>query len=119
MTRLDELEQRIATLEQARTAPTAFYDEHGRLFLQFGTTSPLRVPGFVDREVYRPQERYLCGDGVSFGGHYWVARIDGATLPPGSGTEASKHWRMVVRRGKQGERAQPLGRPAKAPEPRQ
>ncbi|RCS21462.1 hypothetical protein DUT91_23885 [Phyllobacterium salinisoli] len=58
-------------------------------------TFSLPVP--LDRGVFKDGSTYETGDGVTWGGHYWIAQ-DTTTDKPDSG----KGWRMAVRRGRDG-----------------
>jgi integrin beta 3 len=58
----------------------------------------LRVPRFKDKGVYLPAETYRCGDGVTFGGSFWIAQMDSPADKPGTGDG----WRLAVKRGRDG-----------------
>lgn len=76
------------------------YDEHGRLSLRFSRgeiVKSARVPGFVDRGVYESSETYLKGDGVTWGGSFFIAQCDTSTRP-----ESGPEWRLAVKRGREG-----------------
>jgi collagen type III alpha len=77
------------------------YDEQGRLSLKFvrgENVKIFRVPGFVDRGVYRDGEMYQKGDGATFGGGFFIAQQDTESKPE----ESSGAWRLAVKRGRDG-----------------
>jgi hypothetical protein len=77
------------------------YDEHGRLSLKFVRgehVKTFRVPGIVDRGVYRDGESYQKGDGATFGGGFFIAQQDTDSRPE----ESSGAWRLAVKRGRDG-----------------
>lgn len=57
-----------------------------------------RLPIVIDRGVYRADERYAKGDGVTWGGSYSIAQKDEPQGEPGK----SDDWRLAVRRGRDG-----------------
>jgi hypothetical protein len=57
---------------------------------------PLLHP--IDRGVYRPEEKYLKGDGVTWAGSWWLAQVNEPTDKPG----ISDQWRLAVKRGRDG-----------------
>jgi hypothetical protein len=76
------------------------YDEHGRLLLRFvrgDRVKEFRVPGIVDRGVYKSGERYLKGDGATFGGSFFIAQEETSDKP-----ETSSAWRLAVKHGREG-----------------
>lgn len=79
----------------------AVYDEAGRMSLQFSRGDEIvkifRVPGNVDMGVYKSEIAYIRGDGVTFGGGYWIAQQDTASRP---GTDPT--WRLAVKPGRDG-----------------
>lgn len=79
----------------------ATYDEHGRMSLSFTrgeVVKTFRVPGLLDRGVYKDGEHYLKGDGVSWGGSFFIAQKDTDTKPG----EGRAEWRLAVKRGREG-----------------
>lgn len=58
----------------------------------------IRVPGFEDRGVYRDTEQYEKGDGVSFGGSFFIAQKDHPQGKP----EQSRDWRLAIKKGRDG-----------------
>lgn len=60
-----------------------------------------KMPVVLDRGVFkedRPQP-YEKGDGVTFGGSFWIAQKD---APEGKPQDGSKDWRLSVKRGRNG-----------------
>lgn len=55
------------------------------------------VPTIIDRGVFKEGESYKRGDAVSWGGSLFIAQQDTSTKP-----ETSAHWRLAVKRGRQG-----------------
>lgn len=83
----------------------AVYDEHGRLSLRFSRgaiVKTFRVPGIVDRGVYREGDAYEKGDGVTWGGSFWIAQKDTSAKP-----ETNADWRLATKRGRDGKQGQP------------
>lgn len=63
----------------------------------------LTFPVVIDRGVYSEAGRpggglYEKGDGVTYGGSYWIAQVDGPEGAPG----LSKDWRLAVKKGRDG-----------------
>lgn len=56
---------------------------------------PITVPGLVDQGVYKSGSDYLPGDGVTWGGNFWIARRE-TSAAPGDGDD----WRLAVRKGR-------------------
>lgn len=83
---------------------TEAYDEFGRLSMRFvrgDEVKDFRVPGIVDRGVYKPETVYLKGDGVSYGGSFWIAQAE-TQARPGDASDASRAWRLAVKVGRDG-----------------
>ncbi|GEP05555.1 hypothetical protein MOX02_35930 [Methylobacterium oxalidis] len=55
----------------------------------------LSVP--LDRGVYKAGETYKPGDGVTWGGSWWLAQKETSTRPG-----ESDDWRLAVKRGRDG-----------------
>jgi hypothetical protein len=70
-----------------------------------GTPIPgtFRTPSVLDRGVYRAGHAYEKGDGVTFGGSFWIAQ-DATSEKPGDG--ATK-WRLAVKAGREGREGKP------------
>jgi hypothetical protein len=61
----------------------------------------VRFPALIDRGVYVSARAYEQGDGVTYGGDYWIAvREASEDDKPG----ASDAWRLAVRKGRDGRR---------------
>lgn len=56
----------------------------------------LRLPVVIDAGTYKPGA-YFKGDGVTYGGSFWIAQKDTNSQPGMDDT-----WRLAVRRGKDG-----------------
>lgn len=59
------------------------------------------VPAVIDRGVFREENKYLSGDGVTFGGSYWIALKNDPQGKPGT----SDDWRLAVKKGRDGKDA--------------
>lgn len=55
-----------------------------------------RVPGLVDRGVYKAGETYQRGDAVSWGGSLFIAQTATTAQPE------TADWRLAVKRGRDG-----------------
>ena len=58
-------------------------------------------PTFRDAGVWTEALVYRAGEGVSFGGSFWISQTDSNTSKPGTG----KHWRLAVKKGRDGKDA--------------
>lgn len=74
----------------------------------------LRLPCFRDRGVFRDDIKdFRAGDGVTFGGSYWIAQRDNPEGKPGDGAadgekgKGNGHWRLAVNKGRDGRREPP------------
>lgn len=58
-------------------------------------------PTVIDRGVFKEKQEYAAGDGVTWGGSYWIAQRDTSDKPdmPNSG------WRLAVKKGRDGKNA--------------
>jgi integrin beta 3 len=59
------------------------------------------LPIVIDRGVYQPGRSYEKGDGATWGGSYWIAQ-QATTAKPGEASEASRAWRLAVKKGADG-----------------
>lgn len=66
-------------------------------FSREGVAKDFRIPVPVDRGTFKDGQSYRKGDGVSFGGSFWIAQEDTADKP-----ETGKGWRLAVKRGRDG-----------------
>lgn len=60
----------------------------------------ISVPAVIDRGVYTADVAYKSGDGVTWGGSYWIATKDEPAGKPGE--PGSDGWRLAVKRGRDG-----------------
>lgn len=56
---------------------------------------------FYDRGVFADGKSYYAGDGVTWGGSFWIAQDD-TTAKPGLNTPESRAWRLAVKAGRDG-----------------
>jgi len=56
------------------------------------------VPLVIDRGVFRADGLYDKGDGVTFGGSFWIAQTETAARPG----EGNTDWRLAVKKGRDG-----------------
>jgi len=61
-------------------------------------TRQLTIPAVLDRGVFREGSEYAKGDGVTFGGSFWIAQKDAPEGKPGT----SPDWRLAVKKGRDG-----------------
>lgn len=76
-------------------------DERG-VFMRFvrgDVTKEFRIPVPVDRGAFKAGQQYRKGDGVTWGGSFWLATEDTTDKPDGTGVTA---WRCAVKRGRDG-----------------
>lgn len=76
-------------------------DGDGRLTFRFERGDlvkehTMRLPRFVDRGVFRETEAYQKGDGVTWGGSFFIAQKDDPQGKPGQ----SNDWRLAVKKGR-------------------
>lgn len=62
---------------------------------------PFSVPFVLYRGVYQAGKDYAAGDSVTWAGHLYIAE-KATSAKPGESGEASRAWRMAVRRGSEG-----------------
>lgn len=79
-------------------------DGDGRVTFRFarGEVSrefTIRLPRFRDLGVYREGQAHQKGDGVTFGGSFWIAQKDD---PPGKPGDPDSGWRLAVKKGRDG-----------------
>ena len=74
-------------------------DEEGAMikFVKGDAVKQFRIPVPIDRGVFREGTQYRKGDGVSFGGSWFIAQEDTGEKP-----ENGKGWRLAVKRGRDG-----------------
>ncbi|KRD71442.1 hypothetical protein ASE45_06430 [Lysobacter sp. Root96] len=71
------------------------------------------VPMLIDRGVFKDGAGYQRGDGVTWGGSFWIAQVDKADSKPDAG---NGQWRLAVKKGRDGKEGPP-GRAERAPAP--
>lgn len=62
-----------------------------------------KAPFVLDRGVWREGAAYEKGDGVSYGGSFWIAQGDTTDKPDGAVTG----WRLAVKKGRDGKDGTP------------
>ncbi|WP_349573120.1 hypothetical protein [Azotobacter salinestris] len=70
--------------------------------LQAGETvieKSVKIPAVIDRDTYKHGGTYEKGDGVSYGGSFWIAKCDNPQGVPGAG---ETDWRCAVKKGRDG-----------------
>lgn len=80
------------------------HDDHGRLMLRFVRGDQVKtftVPSHVYREIWRSDETYRAGDGVTYSGSYWIAKAESQGQQPGTNAGAP-FWRLAVKHGRDG-----------------
>lgn len=64
------------------------------------TSQQVTIPAVLDRGVYKAEEAYDTGDGVTWSGSFWIAQRKTASGEvPG---DASGAWRLAVKKGRDG-----------------
>ena len=58
----------------------------------------VKINAILDKGVFRDGEAYEKGDGVTFGGCFWISQKDAPEGRPGN----TDDWRMAVKRGRDG-----------------
>ncbi len=58
----------------------------------------IKLPIVLDKGIHRDSESYEKGDGVTYGGSFWIAQKDVPEGKPGT----SPDWRLAVKRGRDG-----------------
>lgn len=59
----------------------------------------VKIAAVIDRETFKHDGAYEKGDGVSYGGSFWIAKCDNPQGVPGSG---ETDWRCAVKKGRDG-----------------
>ena len=59
-----------------------------------------KFPAVIDRGVFKSGNNYEQGDGVTYGGSFWIAQKDSNDIPGNSDA-----WRLAVKRGRDGKDA--------------
>ena len=68
-------------------------------FTRGDVVKEFRLPVVIDRGVFRDDGSYRKGDGVTWGGSFWIAQTDG---PDGKPDGGGKGWRLAVKKGRDG-----------------
>lgn len=92
---LDELEVRL--LEDGRSVEFALGAGDARI------TRVIKFPVVLDAKVWKTGKSYEQGDGVTYGGQYYIAQRDTEAVPG-----ESPDWRLAVKRGRDGKDAREL-----------
>lgn len=71
-------------------------------FLQGEVSKEFALPVVFDRGVYREGGSYRKGNGVTWGGSYWIAQKD----DPGKPDTPDSGWRLAVKKGQNGRDAE-------------
>lgn len=58
----------------------------------------VRIPALIDQGVFSREKAYEKGDGVTYGGCFWIAQKDAPEGVPGG----SDGWRLAVKKGRDG-----------------
>lgn len=59
----------------------------------------VKIAAVIDRDTFKHDRAYEKGDGVSYGGSFWIAKCDDPKGVPGSG---ETDWRCAVKKGRDG-----------------
>lgn len=59
----------------------------------------VKIAAVIDRDIFKHEGAYEKGDGVSYGGSFWIAKCDAPKGVPGSG---ETDWRCAVKKGRDG-----------------
>jgi integrin beta 3 len=92
------------TVEHDGERTFAFVGRSGDRVKQLGAAT---VPVVLDRGVYTVGKTYDKGDGVTWGGSFWIAQEPTSAKPGESGPQ-SRAWRLAVKKGSEG-KAGPQG----------
>lgn len=66
-------------------------------FMRGGDAKDFRLPIIVDRGVYKEGQTYRPGDGVTWGGSFWICQEETAEKP-----DSGKGFRLAVKKGRDG-----------------
>jgi hypothetical protein len=66
-------------------------------FMRGGDVKDFRLPIIVDRGVYKEGQTYRPGDGVTWGGSFWICQEETAEKP-----DSGKGFRLAVKKGRDG-----------------
>lgn len=90
------------------------YDGKRTFTLKFARAGDVRefvisVPALLDQGVFKVGQTYQAGDGVTWGGEYYIAQRETSAKP--RTPEAGDDWRLAVRRGRDGKDFDPNSPP--------
>lgn len=71
---------------------------------------PFSLPVLLDKGVFKEGQEYEPGDGVTWGGSFWIAQEKTADKPDGG-----QGWRLAVKRGRDGKDKTEKAEPTKEP----
>lgn len=71
-------------------------------FTRAGVAKEFPLPVVVDRGVFKEDGSYRKGNGVTWGGSFWIAQKD---APEGKPDSQNSGWRLAVKRGQNGKDA--------------
>ncbi|WP_205908853.1 hypothetical protein [Metarhizobium album] len=94
-----------ATFDGEKTIRLSFV--RGGQSKEFAFTLPI----VIDRGVYKDGHSYTAGDGVTWGGSFWIAQSDTNEKP-----DSGKGWRLAVKKGRDGRHGDP-GKPGEPGKP--
>jgi hypothetical protein len=66
-------------------------------FMRSGDVKDFRLPIIVDRGVYKEGQTYRPGDGITWGGSYWICQEETIDKP-----DSGKGFRLAVKKGRDG-----------------
>lgn len=67
----------------------------------------IKIPSLIDKGVYSQSNSYEKGDGLTYGGSYWIVQKDNPEGSPGS----SNDFRLAVKRGRDGKEVVKVEKP--------
>lgn len=111
---IDGKDGRDGTLDNLK----AIFDGERTVTLCFKDGTPIdggviRFPTVIDRGVFDVERAYDAGDGVTWGGSFWIAQGNTKGAKPGDVATASRAWRLAVKAGRDGRQGKdgPVGPP--------
>lgn len=63
---------------------------------------PIRFDVVLDKGVFKPEQAYAKGDGVTYSGCFWIAQAETKGARPGEGPTHGTPWRLAVKSGRDG-----------------
>jgi hypothetical protein len=93
-----DLGEYVAKQVAALTKPEITYDGRRTFTIRVGDTAESFVaPVVLDAGVWKAGTLYAQGDGVTFGGSFWIAQKD---MPEGKPDAGNGSWRLSVKAGR-------------------